>query len=155
MTKGQKITLGVFAIVAGVIFLAANPPGGGLNVNTALGIFISPGGLSLLIITYVCFRAYRKPKADDAYDCYEVANRLKRKGQIKEALAAYDDIASRFSDTDIGNDAKISADELRKRVGEQLPVGKGGGEDKDASKPDKKEDRFKDTRKYDEKGNKL
>ena len=124
MTKGQKITLGVFALYVGWMCWVASPTGDGLKhdpkvqpsivikaVNAGQLLFGTRGGVALLIITFVVFRAFRKPKADDAYDCYEVANRLKRKGQIKEALAAYDDIASRFSDTDIGNDAKISADE--------------------------------------------
>ena len=51
-----------------------------------------------------------------AWDLYSVGTKLGSKGHTEEALAAYDECASKFGDIDVANDAKISADELRKRI---------------------------------------
>ena len=64
-----------------------------------------------------------EPEKEGGYDreeraawLYSEASRLEDKGQVKEALAAYDEIISMLGNTEVTNDAKISADELRKRI---------------------------------------
>ena len=53
------------------------------------------------------------------FPLYEEAGRLAHKGQIKEALAIYDDITQRFGDSDTAKDAKIDADRLRDNISKE------------------------------------
>jgi uncharacterized membrane protein YhaH (DUF805 family) len=51
------------------------------------------------------------------YELLDKALRLERGGRIKDALAAYDDIARRYVQTTAGHDAEKSAESLRAKIG--------------------------------------
>ena len=130
MTTGQKILAGLFVLFVCAVFWWVEPHGLQplfsqfpeswtyklINVSDAL--LGNCGGVIILILFYGLFRSFRPKEQKDlegAAKLYEKATKLERRGQIKEALTAYDDIATRFADTETGDDAKISAENLRKR----------------------------------------
>jgi len=71
-----------------------------------------------LFFLSVLFYRFRTPKdtgtKEDGFELLSHATRLERKGQIEEALKAYLYISEKYSEHEVGKDAKISYDVLQK-----------------------------------------
>jgi hypothetical protein len=130
MTTGQKILAGHFVLFVCAVFWWVEPHGLQplfsqfpeswtyklINVSDAL--LGNWGGVIILGLFYGIFRFFRPKEQKDlegAAKLYEQASRDEVRGHTYEALAGYDQITRRFPDTEVANDAKISAENLRKR----------------------------------------
>jgi hypothetical protein len=92
-----------------------------LLVNTCIGlvaqILLTPGGIISFLILGSLFYRFRTPPdrgtVDDGYELLRHALRLERKGQVEQALKAYEYIATRYSHTTAGQDAQKSIENLK------------------------------------------
>ena len=86
-------------------------------IGTALRVFLTPGGIISIVVLSALFYRFRKPPdsgtIDDGYELLERAIRLEKKGQIEDAIKAYEYVAVRYSHTTAGQDARKSIESLR------------------------------------------
>ena len=111
LTKTQEIVI----LIAIAIALLIGAP-----------FFMSPGGVGLLFI--LCsllgwrLRQRRQPRdsgtEDDGQALLSRAVKLECRYRTKEALTAYADIARRYAHTSAGRDARISMEQLQKKISE-------------------------------------
>ena len=127
LTRKQIVILIIAAVVILFYFFAAysSRPAAELLparlikalIVTAWRICLTPGGIICILVLSGLFYRFRIPPdrgiVDDGYELLERALRLEMKGQILEALKAYEYVAARYSHTTAGQDAQKSIESLR------------------------------------------
>lgn len=104
----------------GLIYAVVTLHGIGALFHSFIAIFI------WLILSYVVVSKFQEQKRFEAdakteasgYELLERATRLEAKGNVQEALAAYRQVAEKYSHTAAGQDAQKSLESLQSKVGQ-------------------------------------